>query len=212
MLNYQLGHALGSESAHASRSNAKSDTGSSQDDQAALSDEATSSKSVPATRSEDPTPVASEPNRWCVEGQWQIYRDAKMRNNKGKMARLITEECRVLTGSLHTVPDIHRLFNLYKCNWMARNPGTYSEEIVREFYASYAATLRGLISKRSKPMDQDPLTSTMVRGCPVDISHATISCFLYGPTTGYSWSLNTAEFEYKWDIVRSGAFQRNAKQ
>uniref|UniRef100_M1DAM2 Integrase core domain containing protein n=1 Tax=Solanum tuberosum TaxID=4113 RepID=M1DAM2_SOLTU len=66
---------------------------------------------------------------------------------------------------------------------MARDPGTYSEEIVREFYVSYAATLRGLISKRLKPLAQDPLTSTMVRGCPVDISPATISRFLYGPTT-----------------------------
>ncbi|KAG5615085.1 hypothetical protein H5410_014909 [Solanum commersonii] len=93
------------------------------------------------------------------------------------------------------------------------DPGTYSKEIVREFYPyAYAATLRGSISKRSKPMDQDPLTSTVVWGCPVDISHATISRFLYGLTTGHSWSLNTAEFEYIWDIVRSGAFQRNAKQ
>ncbi|KAG5632584.1 hypothetical protein H5410_004301 [Solanum commersonii] len=57
------------------------------------------------------------------------------------------EECRVLTGSLHTVPDIHRLFNLHKCDWMARDPGTYSKEILRELYASYAATLRGSISK-----------------------------------------------------------------
>uniref|UniRef100_M1APM8 Integrase core domain containing protein n=1 Tax=Solanum tuberosum TaxID=4113 RepID=M1APM8_SOLTU len=95
---------------------------------------------------------------------------------------------------------------------MARDPGTYSEEIVPEFYASYAATLRGSISKRSKPIAQDPLTSTMVRGCPVDISHATISRFLYGPITGHSWSLNTTEFDYRWDIVRSGAFQRNAEQ
>jgi len=61
-------------------------------------------------------------------------------------------------------------------------------------------------------MDQDPLTSTVVRGCPVDISHATISRFLYGPTTGHSWSLNTAEFKYRWDIVRSSAFQINAEQ
>uniref|UniRef100_M1D9C2 Integrase core domain containing protein n=1 Tax=Solanum tuberosum TaxID=4113 RepID=M1D9C2_SOLTU len=52
----------------------------------------------------------------------------------------------------------------------------------------------------------------MVRGCSVDISPATISRFLYGPTTGHSWSLNTAEFDYRWDIVRSGAFQRNAEQ
>uniref|UniRef100_M1DQL8 Integrase core domain containing protein n=1 Tax=Solanum tuberosum TaxID=4113 RepID=M1DQL8_SOLTU len=101
-------HASGSESAHASGSKAKSATGSSQDDQVASSNKATSSESVPAPRNEDPTPVAGDPNRWCVEGQWQIYRDAKMRYNKGKMARLITEERRVLTGSLHTVPDIHR--------------------------------------------------------------------------------------------------------
>ncbi|KAG5599363.1 hypothetical protein H5410_030733, partial [Solanum commersonii] len=79
------------------------------------------------------------------------------------MARLITEERRVLTGSLHTVPDIYQLFNLHKCDWMARDPRTYNEEIVREFYASYAATLYGSISKQSKPIAQDPLTSTMVR-------------------------------------------------
>ncbi|KAG5632509.1 hypothetical protein H5410_004226 [Solanum commersonii] len=95
---------------------------------------------------------------------------------------------------------------------MARDPGTYIEELMREFYASYAATLRGSISKRSKPLAQDPLTSTLVRGCPVDISPATIRRFLYGPTAGHSWSLNTAEFDYRWDIVRSGAFQRNSEQ
>uniref|UniRef100_M1DPJ8 Integrase core domain containing protein n=1 Tax=Solanum tuberosum TaxID=4113 RepID=M1DPJ8_SOLTU len=128
------------------------------------------------------------------------------------MARIVTEERRFLNGSLHTVPDIYQPFNLHKCDWMARDPGTYSEEIVREFYASYATTLRGSISKRSKPIAQDPLTSTMVRGCSVDISHATISRFLYGPTTGHSWSLNIAEFDYRWDIVRSAAFQMNAEQ
>uniref|UniRef100_M1E102 Integrase core domain containing protein n=1 Tax=Solanum tuberosum TaxID=4113 RepID=M1E102_SOLTU len=95
---------------------------------------------------------------------------------------------------------------------MARYPGTYSEEIVREFYASYAATLRGSITKRSKPIAQDPPTSTMVRSCPVDISPATISRFLYCPTMGHSWSLNISKFGYRWDIVRSGAFQRNAEQ
>ncbi|KAG5580200.1 hypothetical protein H5410_050827 [Solanum commersonii] len=85
------------------------------------------------------------------------------------MARLITEERRVLTGSLHIVPDIYQLFNLHKCDWMARDPGTYSEEIVREFYASYAATLWGSISKRSKPLAQDPLTSTLVTEVPTGI-------------------------------------------
>ncbi|KAG5610301.1 hypothetical protein H5410_021582, partial [Solanum commersonii] len=205
-------HSSRSESAHAAGSNAKSSIGSGENDQAASSDEATSSKSIPAPRNDDPTPVVSELNRWCVEGQWQIYRDAKMVNDKQKMARLITEKRRVLTGSLHTIPDIHRLFNLHKCDWIARDSGTYSEEIVREFYASYAATLRGSISKRSKPLAQAPFTSTLVRGCPVDISSATIRRFLYGPIAGHSWSLNTTEFDYRWDIVQSGAFQRNAEQ
>uniref|UniRef100_M1DD59 Integrase core domain containing protein n=1 Tax=Solanum tuberosum TaxID=4113 RepID=M1DD59_SOLTU len=187
----------GSESAHAAGSSAKSATGSGEKDQAASSDEATSSESIPAPRNDDPTPVAGELNRWCVEGQWQIYQDAKMVNDKQKMARLITEERRVLTESLHTIPNIYRLFNLHKCDWMARDPGTYSEEIVREFYSSYAATLRGSIFKRSKLLAEDPFTSTMVRGCPVDISPATIRRFLYGPTTGHSWSVNTTEFDYR---------------
>uniref|UniRef100_M1DLI6 Integrase core domain containing protein n=1 Tax=Solanum tuberosum TaxID=4113 RepID=M1DLI6_SOLTU len=79
------------------------------------------------------------------------------------MARPITEERRVLMRSLHTIPEIHRLFKLHKCEWMARHPGTYSEEIVQEFYASYTTSLRGSIDKRSKPTSQDPLTSPMVR-------------------------------------------------
>ncbi|KAG5581282.1 hypothetical protein H5410_051909 [Solanum commersonii] len=144
-------------------------------EQAASSDEATSSESVPAPRNDDPTLVVGEPNRWYVEVQWQIYRDAKMKNDKEKMARLITEERRVLTRSLHTILDIHRLFKLHMYDWMARNLETYSEEIMREFYASYAATLRGSIEKRSNPTAQDPITSTIVRGFPIDISHTTIS-------------------------------------
>ncbi|KAG5615217.1 hypothetical protein H5410_015041 [Solanum commersonii] len=115
-------------------------------------------------------------------------RDAKMVNDKRENGP-IRGRRRVLTGSLHTVPDIHRLFNLH------------NDEIVWEFYASYAATLRGSISKRSKPLPQDPLTSTLVRGCSVDISPSTIRRFLYGPTADHSWSLNTSEFDYRWDIV-----------
>ena len=106
MSDSQSAYSSQSESVHASGSGAK----------AASSDEATSSESIPVPRNDDPTPVSAEPNRWCVEGQWQIYRDAKMINDKQKMARTITEELRVLTGSLHTVPEIHRLFNLHKCD------------------------------------------------------------------------------------------------
>uniref|UniRef100_M1DWY2 Integrase core domain containing protein n=1 Tax=Solanum tuberosum TaxID=4113 RepID=M1DWY2_SOLTU len=127
------GHASESTFAHAAGSSTKSATGS------GAGDEATSSKSVPAPRNDDPTPVADELNRWDV-----------------------------------------------------------NEEIVQEFYAIYAATLRGSISKRSKPLAQDPLTSTMVRGCPVDISPTTISYFLYGPTTGHSWYISADDERAEW--------------
>uniref|UniRef100_M1DMJ6 Integrase core domain containing protein n=1 Tax=Solanum tuberosum TaxID=4113 RepID=M1DMJ6_SOLTU len=166
--------ASGSDPAHASGSSSGSARGSGSHDKATMSDEATSSREVPVPRSYDPDPVGGEPNRWCVEGKWQIYRDAKMKNGKEKMARLITEERRVLTGSLHTVPEIHHLFQRHKYEWMAREPGTYSEEIVREFYASYADTLRDSIRKNARPTTQAPLTTTLVRKFSVDISETTI--------------------------------------
>lgn len=64
----------------------------------------------------------------------------------------------------------------------------YSEEIVREFYGSYLATLQGSIHNRAKLTKQDPLTYTICR-------------FLYGPTTGITWSLNSVEFGYWWDTI-----------
>ena len=83
-------HASGSQSAHSSQSEFVHASGSGA--KVASSDEATSSESIPVPRNDDPTPVSAEPNRWCVEGQWQIYRDAKMINDKQKMARTIIEE------------------------------------------------------------------------------------------------------------------------
>uniref|UniRef100_M1DNZ2 Integrase core domain containing protein n=1 Tax=Solanum tuberosum TaxID=4113 RepID=M1DNZ2_SOLTU len=131
--------------------------GSGSHDKAASFDEATSWGNIPSPPNADPTPVDEEPNRWCVEGQWKIYRDIKMLNEKENMARLIAEKRRVLIGSLHTVPDIYWLFQHHKCEWMGKEPGTYSKEILREFYASYAATLRGSIQKKANPKDQTPL-------------------------------------------------------
>lgn len=58
-----------------------------------------------------------------------------------------------------------------------------------------------MIPKKAKPTGQDPLTSTMVKGCPVEILHATISRFLYGANTSHTYALNTPEFDYMWDIV-----------
>uniref|UniRef100_M1E0F9 Integrase core domain containing protein n=1 Tax=Solanum tuberosum TaxID=4113 RepID=M1E0F9_SOLTU len=94
-------HASGYESAHAEGSIAKSATGFGENEQAASSDETTSSESIPSPWNGEPTPMASEPNR-----------------------------CR----------------------------------------------------------------------------------FLYSPTTSHSCPLNTTKFDYRWDVMRGGAFQGNAEK
>uniref|UniRef100_M1DI70 Integrase core domain containing protein n=1 Tax=Solanum tuberosum TaxID=4113 RepID=M1DI70_SOLTU len=173
----------GSDSASnsAAGSGSGSDTVSSAHEAAASSDEAFSSDGNYISQNDQSDPVDGEPNRWCIEGQWQIYRDTMMKNR-------------------------------HKCEWMARDPGTYSEEIVQEFYASYAATLRGRIHKNAKLAAQDPLTSTMVRGISVNLSHTTINRFFYSPNPHHTWADSTAEFDYLLEIVRTGAFGRNADQ
>lgn len=67
------------------------------------------------------------------------------------MTQLVTVEHRCLIRILHTVPKMHKLLNLHKFKWMARSLGSYSEEIFREFYTSYVATLRGSIDRQAKP-------------------------------------------------------------
>uniref|UniRef100_M1D9G9 Integrase core domain containing protein n=1 Tax=Solanum tuberosum TaxID=4113 RepID=M1D9G9_SOLTU len=117
-----------------------------------------SAGNIPVPPCIDPALVAEEPNRWYVDGQYQIYRDACMLNENDKPARLITEEYRDLKDSLHTAPIIEWLFHKHRCKWMAQPQGTYNEEIVKEFYASYATTVRGSISKRANPATQPPST------------------------------------------------------
>ena len=96
------------------------------------------------------------------------------------MTRTLTLEQRVLTGSLPTMPEIHNLFTRYRLEWTARPLGRYSEELVREFYASYIATLRSQIDRRAAPAKQAPLEQVRVRGVQVDISLPFIRRFLYG--------------------------------
>lgn len=54
---------------------------------------------------------------------------AKMLNEKGVMTQLVTVELQVRTGSLHTIPMVHRLFNLHKFDLMDQDLGSYNEEI-----------------------------------------------------------------------------------
>jgi len=170
--------ASGSESASASGSGSGSASDSSSLGRIASSDEDTSAGDILVPPNTEHAAVAEEPNWWCVSSQWQIYRDARMMNEKERMSRLIIEEHWALTCSLHTVPDIHALFQRHMCEWMARSPGSYSEEIVKEFYASYTATFRGSIERLAKPATQPPLKDTLVDGFSVDISETTIRRFL----------------------------------
>ena len=114
-------------------------------DQASLrvdSDEADSLDSTSGAPAQVPTPASDQPNRWCADGQFQVYSDANFLTDKGVMTRTLTLERRVHTGSLPTMPEIHNLFTRHRLEWTARPLGRYSEEMVQEFYASYVATLR----------------------------------------------------------------------
>ncbi|KAG5571915.1 hypothetical protein H5410_061681 [Solanum commersonii] len=117
---------------------------------------------------------------WCVDGQYQIYRDACKLNGNDRIAQFITKERQILTDILHTAPVIHDLFQRHKCEWMACRRGSYSEEIVREFYVSYVAIIRGSIFKRAKPVAHPLQKATLVRGFTVENSETALHRFIYG--------------------------------
>ena len=114
------------------------------------SDEGDSHDSTPRPPIGVPTPIADQPNRWCVDGKYQVYSDAKLLNDKGVMTRTLTLVRRVLTGSLPTMPDIHNIFTRHHLEWTAHSFGRYSKGLVRVFYA-YVATLRSHIDRRDAP-------------------------------------------------------------
>ena len=98
--------------------------------------------------------------------------------------------------------EIHNLFTRYRLEWTARPLGRYSEEMVREFYASYVETLRSQINRRAAPAKQALLEQVRVRGVQVDISLPAIRRFLYGKSADATWTPVTAEFDYRWQIVK----------
>lgn len=98
------------------------------------------------------------------DGQYQVYRDAKVLNYKGVMTKSFTVERRVLIGSQNAVPEVHGLFTRHRLEWMGKCVGSYSEEIVQEFYTSYVVTLRYNFDRQAKPSKHDPLTQDLVRG------------------------------------------------
>ena len=61
--------------------------------------------------------------------------------------------------------------------------------------------------KRTNPTKQAPLTYVRVRGRWVDISSPAILCFLYSEATDEGRAPFTAEFDYRWNVVKSVQFQ-----
>lgn len=149
MSRYESTTALGSRPAMSSSSdpahryslNSKRATGSGYNEQISYFDESTRTEVAPAHRTDDPSLVACEPNMLCFKGWWKKYRDANIINKKGVMSWLINEKRWILTGILLTVSEEHRQFNINKSDWMAQDMGTFNEEIMLEFYASYPSTL-----------------------------------------------------------------------
>ena len=80
--------------------------------------------------------------------------------------------------------------------------------MVREFYASYVATLRSQIDRRAAPAKQAPLEQVRVQGVQVDISLPALRRFLYGESADATRTPVTADFDYRWQIVKDEQFLR----
>ena len=117
-------------------------------------------------------------------------------------------ERRVLTVSLPTLPEIHNLFTIHRLEWTTPSLGRYSEELVREFYASYVDTLRSQIDWWAAPATQAPLELVRVCDIQVDISLPSIRRYLYGEDVDANWTPLTTEFDYRWQVIRDGQFLR----
>ena len=122
------------------------------------------------------------------------------------MTQTLTLERRVLTESLPTMAEIHNLFTRHGMEWTACPLGRYSEELVREFYASYIVTLRSQIDRRAAPARLAPLEHVQVCRIPVDISLPAICRYLYSKNVDANWTPLTVEFDNRWQIVKDGQF------
>ena len=106
------------------------------------------------------------------------------------------------------MPEIHNLFTRHRLEWTAHSLGRHSEELVREFYASYVATLISQIDRWASLAKQAPLEHIRVRGIKVDISLPDIRRYLYGEDIESNRTSLTAEFDYRWKIIEDGQFLR----
>ena len=171
--------------------------------QSALSDEADSSESTAGSPTRALTPMANQPNRWCVDALYQVYSDAKFLNENGVMTRTLTLEMRVLTGSLPTMPAIHNLFTGHRLEWTAHSLGRYSEELVREFYASYVDTLKSRL-RGGLPPPNTHLSMPEYVAFRLISPWISIHRYLYGKDVDANRTPLTTEFDYRWQIIKDG--------
>ncbi|TMW86760.1 hypothetical protein EJD97_020915, partial [Solanum chilense] len=111
----------------------------------ASSDEASSSESTPGSPIHALTSITDQPNLWSHDSDTYIERW-------------------LLMGSLSTMPESHNLFTRHRLELTARPLGRYSEEFVRDFYASYVGTLRSQIGRRAAPAKLAPLEQIVKDG------------------------------------------------
>lgn len=117
-------------------------------------------------------------------------------------------ERRVPAGSVPMLPEIHNLFTIHRLKWTACPLGRYSEELVRQFYAFYVATLRSQIDMRAAPAKQDLLEQVRIHGIQDDISLPSIRQYLYDENVDENRTPLTAEFDFRWQIVKDVQFMR----
>lgn len=78
---------------------------------------------------------------------------------------------------------------------------------MRDFFASYVASLRNSLDWRTYPSKHAPLKNVRVNGKRVDISLPAIRRFLYGADIDATRIPLTPEFDYRLKLVKVGQFQ-----
>jgi len=83
-------------------------------------------------------------------------------------------------------------------------------EMVKEFYASFVATLHNDLPLWAKALTQHPLFTTLVWSIPVYLSEAMIHHFLYDPS--HAQPINTTEYDYQIGVVHDRASMCDTEQ
>ncbi|MCD9644066.1 hypothetical protein HAX54_032038, partial [Datura stramonium] len=112
---------------------------------------------------------------------------------QGHLKRSFSEEVRIIDSMISEFPKIGRGYQFYGLGWMSEAPGSYFPNMVREFYANYAATVDSMCKKAQKASKIPIHTKVQVHVVLVDISTNTINRMLYG--TEFALPARTMDFD-----------------